>query len=246
MASSFRNPADSVRSPSPCCIYCNRLFLARKYRGASFDARSGDVVLLDCSEPHYYHARDGLEFLYMHFDGSNSHEICRQLLKQSGPLIRRENNMLVEKLLYDMVQFYQENNVETPFQSSMRVYKLFELLLMPEKHYAQEDPVDSTIRYIQENLQKPLSLTELADRVALSPFYFAHRFKRQTGFSPMDYVTNARLNRARILLVRTSKSISEIAEETGYASASCLSNIFKRKEGMAPGRYRRMFLAEQE
>ena len=58
-----------------------------EYQNQSFNAQKGDVILLDCSKPHYYHARNGLEFLYMHFDGSNSHEICQHILEIKGPLI---------------------------------------------------------------------------------------------------------------------------------------------------------------
>ena len=46
-----------------------------EYRDLVFEAQKGDEVHLDCTEPHKYHARDGLEYLYLHFDGSNSHEI---------------------------------------------------------------------------------------------------------------------------------------------------------------------------
>lgn len=68
-----------------------------EYEGESFDAKKGDVVLLDCAKPHYYQAMDGLEFVYIHFDGSNSHEICGHILKLFGPLIRNQNNTLVGK-----------------------------------------------------------------------------------------------------------------------------------------------------
>ena len=42
-----------------------------EYRGEFHVAEAGDVLLLDCIEPHYYHAEDGLEFVYMHLEGSN-------------------------------------------------------------------------------------------------------------------------------------------------------------------------------
>ena len=41
-----------------------------EYRGEFNVAEAGDILLLDCIEPHYYHAEDGLEFVYMHFEGS--------------------------------------------------------------------------------------------------------------------------------------------------------------------------------
>lgn len=213
-----------------------------EYRDMVFDAVKGDVVLLDCAEPHYYHAHDGLEFVYMHFDGSNAHEICQHILEQEGPLIRRGNNIMIGNLLYNMVRFYQEDGIETMFQSSMRIYHIFEYLLAPDRHqYEKDSPVEHAIRYIRSNMAESISLEALANEVNLSTYYFAHRFKQETGFSPMEFVINTKLEQARILLARTSKSVEEIAYEVGYSSSSSLINIFSRREGVSPGQYRKMY-----
>ena len=100
-----------------------------EYRGEFHVAEAGDVLLLDCIEPHYYHAEDGLEFVYMHFEGSNARGLCRRITDRHGWLIRRDNNTLIGNLLYDMVRFYDENGVETDMQRSARIYRMFDLLL---------------------------------------------------------------------------------------------------------------------
>lgn len=223
--------------PSLLIAYVRNGIFHFEYRDMVFDAEQGDVILLDCVEPHYYHARDGLEFVYMHFDGSNSHEICQYILSQHGPLIHHKNNLLIGNLLYDMVDFHQNNGLETMFQSSMRIYQIFEHLLIPQKNAL----IESVSRYIHSNIRKDISLEALANEVGLSTYYFSHCFKEQTGFSPMEFVINMRLNRAKILLVRTSKPITEIACEVGYSSARSLTNIFTKKEGMSPGQYRRTY-----
>ena len=65
--------------------------------------------------------------------------------------------------------------------------------------------------------------------MCLSASYFAHMFKRRTGFSPADYVINSRIERAKVLLVRTQKPIAEIAEEVGYSTSGSLINLFVRR-----------------
>lgn len=211
-----------------------------EYRGRCFDAGKGDVVLLDCTEPHYYHGRYGLEFVYMHFDGSNSHEICQHILSMKGPLIQQDSNTLVGRQLYNMVNFYERGGIETMFQSSMRIYHIFEYLLAnPTESDAEANPIEQSIYYIQDNYGRNLTLNELADVVSLSPYYYAHRFKEQTGYSPMEYVTNTRLEKIKVALVRTQKTLDQIAYETGYASSSSLINMFVKKVGYSPKQYRK-------
>lgn len=213
-----------------------------EYREKSFDAEKGDVVLIDCREPHYYRAYDGLEFLYMHFDGSNSHEICQHILEQRGPLIRRDNNVLIGRLLYNMVDFYVHDGIETMFQSSMRIYHIFEYLLAPDlTNTINDNPIDQAIHFIRSNVGKDISLNMLAEIANLSPFYFAHSFKEQTGFAPMEYVINTRIEHAKVLLACTSKSVAEIAYEVGYSSSSSFINIFVKKTGLSPKQYRKNY-----
>lgn len=211
-----------------------------EYRGLTFEAHKGDVVLLDCSEPHYYHARNGLEFLYMHFDGSNAHDICRHILDMKGPLIQEESNILIGRQLYNMVDFYQHGGIETMFQSSMRIYHIFEYLLRPSIPQTNtETPVEESIHYIRDHYAEPLTLNKLAEVANLSPYYYAHCFKEETGFSPIEYVTNTRLEQAKIMLIRTQKTIEEIALEVGYSSSSSLINMFMKKVGHSPKQYRK-------
>ncbi len=233
--------------PPLLVVYVREGLFHFEYRDKIFDAEKGDVVLLDCSEPHYYRAHDGLEFVYMHFDGSNSHEICQHILSQQGSLIRRENNILMGNLLYNMVYFYESGSVETMFQSSMRIYKVFEYLLAPETHqYEKDNPVENAIRYIRSHVAENISLESLANEANLSVYYFAHIFKEQTGFSPIEFVINTRLDQAKILLAQTSRSVEEIAWEVGYSSASSLTNIFTRRLAVSPGQYRSMICGTRD
>ena len=96
------------------------------------------------------------------------------------------------------------------------------------------------IRYIRDNVGKKITLQELADLSNLSIYYFSHRFKDETGYSPMDYVINSRMDKAKILLIRTSKTITEIAYEVGYGSSGSFINIFSDKVGCSPKIYRRL------
>lgn len=165
--------------------------------------------------------------------------LCRRITERHGWLIRRDNNTLIGNLLYDMVRFYDENGVETDMQRSARIYRMFDLLLSPSAAEQSADtPVEQAIQYIRSHIGQPISVEELASTVCLSASYFAHMFKRRTGFSPADYVINSRIERAKVLLVRTQKPIAEIAEEVGYSTSGSLINLFVKKVGTSPRQYR--------
>ena len=174
-----------------------------EHMNQKFDAQKGDVVLIDCSNPHYYQAENGLEFTFIHFDGSNSHEIVEHILSVRGPLIRSKNNLLIGNFLYNTVYFYENGGIENMFATSMRIYKLLQMLndLDDYSTPSEESPVHMAIRYIRDNVGKKITLQELADLSNLSIYYFSHRFKDETGYSPMDYVINSRMDKAKILLI---------------------------------------------
>ena len=77
--------------PPLLIVYIRRGRFRVEYRGEFRVAEAGDVLLIDCVEPHYYHAEDGLEFVYMHFDGSNSHELCRSITDQQAYPLREQH-----------------------------------------------------------------------------------------------------------------------------------------------------------
>lgn len=93
--------------------------------------------------------------------------------------------------------------------------------------------------YINEHLEKELSLSDLGKVSAMSPHHFARQFKQATGLSPHQYVTLRRIEQAKVLLAKTDLPITEIALQVGCASQSHLSKLFRKITGTSPKAYRR-------
>ena len=211
-----------------------------EHKGRSFVAKAGDVVLMDCEEFHYYRGRDGLEFSYIHYTGLNAREITQYLLDTYGPLICTPGNTRVMEYVEDTINFGIEKDDPDFFEVSKKVYDLLWLLHdVCSKANAEDRIVRKAIDYIKENYQKRLTVDEIAEYVHLSPYYFSHKFKKETKYSPVEYVVKMRLDRAKNLLIQTDKSIEEIASEVGYNNSNSFGNIFNNKVGCSPYNYRK-------
>ncbi|HEX8834854.1 MAG TPA: AraC family transcriptional regulator [Abditibacteriaceae bacterium] len=88
--------------------------------------------------------------------------------------------------------------------------------------------------YIEENLQRNVSLEELSRVVGLSSFYFARCFRNSLGISPHQYLIARRLERAKRLLQRSDLPLAQIASQCGFSDQSHLTRRMKNHFGVTP------------
>lgn len=126
--------------------------------------------------------------------------------------------------------------------------------LIPERQDGQA-PFESMVRHVQQDdavvrdcqvwladhyaVLDPVSA--MVERSSLPSTTFARRFKRATGYRPMDYVLTLRVEEAKEMLERSELAIDEIGHSVGYEDPASFRRLFKRKAGMAPSVYRRRF-----
>ena len=96
-------------------------------------------------------------------------------------------------------------------------------------------------RYIDENYADELTLEGISKAVHISPYYLSRVFKRETGYSPMQYVNHRRLGEAQTLLISTHKQVTEIAMEAGFDTLNNFYKMFIKQVGMSPSRFRKAF-----
>jgi len=98
--------------------------------------------------------------------------------------------------------------------------------------------------HIQQNLDKDLTLGELAAVVFMSPYHFARLFKSSTGVPPHRFVVRQRVARARACLATEALSITQISRMVGFRTPSHFTTVFRRLLGVTPGAYRAAALRE--
>ena len=97
----------------------------------------------------------------------------------------------------------------------------------------------SVFKYIDDNIQKPISLEEASEYAHINKSYLSQLFKQKTGYTFSTYVNYRKLNRARKLLLQTEKNIAEISQEWGYRNVSYFSTVFTKTVGISPGSFRK-------
>lgn len=161
-------------------------------------------------------------------------------------------NMTVDKIekssktqfLYNFNNFIANlNKLETLSEVNNSFYSMFEYIVSrigERKSETHDALISKVIKIINSNYQDPtLSLDYIADIVNMSPIYLGKLFKKATFKSVADYINDLRLEKARILLIESSRSISKIVEEVGFSSGNYFSILFKKTYSISPSEYRK-------
>jgi len=100
------------------------------------------------------------------------------------------------------------------------------------------DAVGKAVKYIEEHLADSFNLADVAAQIPINPSYLSVLFKEQMNVTFSEYVTRARLQKAKELLLTSSLSVNEIAERVGYRTAKYFIKQFKEYAGTSPGQFR--------
>ena len=95
--------------------------------------------------------------------------------------------------------------------------------------------------WMKRNITEAMSVTMLADKAGLGQRTFTRRFKKATGDTPLVYLQQLRIGKARMLLETTKEPFDSITYESGYDDISSFRRLFKRTTGLSPTAYRKKF-----
>lgn len=97
------------------------------------------------------------------------------------------------------------------------------------------------ISYIGTHYYESPTLSQIAEKVNLSEGYLSRLFHKQLGISYSEYIGNVKIEHAQTLLLKTNKSVMDIAIEIGYCNGDYLSAKFKKNTGMTPTEFRKRY-----
>ena len=173
--------------------------------------------------------------------------MCRELdCFQICP--RDKAGLSIMTLIDDIVTYFREEKYGYELKSRSALSELWLILLERteevRKNAKQIDPTDSQrmkqmINYVHDHYSEKIYLEEIAASAGVSPRECARCFKRQIGYTPMDYLNQYRVRMAADALKMTAKPIALIGEECGFASDSYFGKTFRQYMDCSPREYRR-------
>jgi AraC-type DNA-binding domain-containing proteins len=211
------------------------------------EINEGSFAFIDCYKPHRYFTKTGWEILWMHFDGKATREYFESIVSVDNPVITPPSLYFTERKLQQIYGLFSDKGKISEPRVSQYILTIITEFYISASEASQPESrniIEEILPYISENLDKQLSVEQLAEKACLSPFYFSRVFKRETGLTPHKYIIVARIDMAKFFLRTTDYSVKKISLNCGFTSVCNFCSSFKQITGIAPLTYRSKSSAE--
>ncbi|SER85184.1 AraC family transcriptional regulator [Pedobacter rhizosphaerae] len=228
-------------------IYCVDGKGTIKVKNITYNMGSGDFVFIPKGQSHSYKTDpdNPWTIYWCHFKGEQADEIIEISFQKKGSPKGYVTFLDTRINLFDSI--YQTLESGYGFDNlsyvNLRFPQFLSSFLFSDKFEespknSSEDIIELSFRYMQDNLDKPLTLAMIAQSVNTSASHFLSVFKKRTGFPPIEYFNHLKIQKACQFLQFTPLRIKEIAFKIGLDDQYYFSRLFTKVMGMSPTEYR--------
>ncbi len=225
-------------------LYISQGICHAELKGRKVVLKEGDIILYPPNEKHKYsfYAKDKSISCYLHFSGTG----CDELLSMCGFFPDLILNIGKSPIIEEIFKKMSTENIfrKTMYKKMTDIYLMeffIELIRISEfgkKHHSKsKQEINNICRIMHEEYRNPRNVSQYAKMCHLSVSRFHHIFKECTDKSPIEYINDIRIKRAKELLSNTNLSMSEIAEISGFCNQNYFSRVFKKSVGISPKRF---------
>ena len=209
------------------------------YDGKTYNLKKGSLCFIYLgNDSVYYPTSDDLEIYFFHIRGSQIKKFYNKITEDGNYVLENFPLEIIEKAYSDLKKEYEENNPY--FKASKIIHSLLTDIL--EYSLAREqEPYPQLVFNIILRLRdgNNVTISEIAKQVGYNPIYLERIYKKYTGETLKHAISMRNLNRAENLLLTTNLSVSEIAENLGYANSNGFITFFKKNTGYTPLEFRK-------
>ena len=224
-------------------------------REESFLLHTGDIFLVNSGDIHYTRTigRTETYLLQIPFDFFNQmlpgfasirfqEYFSAEKYKNDPVFCEMRDHLLTMGYLYKN----EKNGYQFLFGSHLHhfLYILYTSYVLPQSQSTVSQDTKTLTRlkdiitYVERHYMEPLSLSDISDRFALNPEYFCRFFKKNMGFTFLEYVNMVRLSHIYSDLMQTGDSITQIMERHGFINYKVFNRMFKEVYGCLPSKVR--------
>ena len=213
--------------------------------GKTWELAPGDFFFVPPGQLNTYaaDAQQPWEYCWVGFNGISAHRLAALLpFSEERPVHHTQH---LDEMFKAMENIYRARGLRVQDETAMVGYLyLFIAALMEESSERRPRSTNSScqyvlnaIKYIQFNYSHDISIDDVAKSVGVSRSHLYRVFMSNVGKSPIDYLTEYRINEACKLLQDGSLSIAEVAISVGFFDQFYFSRVFKRAKGVPPSKY---------
>lgn len=214
--------------------------------GKEYTLQPGDAFLVQIPSDHRYYlpeTSDSWEFLFITTFGKQAEKVFQFVHEKVGPVVYIHPESPLIQLLMEIYEKALKQNINDAYHASavsfsfiMELYRF--ILSMDKKEEMWPESVVKAILFIKNNYNQNIGLEDIIEVAELSKYHFTRLFQKTTNYTPLQYITKVRLDRAIVLLKSTDLTVAEIARQVGYANGNYFTKVFQKKIGQSPGQFR--------
>lgn len=228
-------------------IYCTDGAGLLRLEGNDIPVNRGDFAIIPANKPHQYESSEDnpWSIYWLHIKGPSADDFVRMITRENSqftvPVKFSEERIRIFNVLYTTLENgYSADNLGF---IGMTLWYFLSSFAFPEPFLqpysvAEKDAIDISIEFMQQNLDMPLTLNELAAEVHISPSHYSALFRKKTGYPPLEYFNHIKIQKACQYLQFTNLQVKEIAYKLGINDPSYFSRFFTNVMGLSPNLYR--------
>lgn len=233
-------------------IYCINGSGWYKVSGKKYEVKEQQYFIIPQRESHVYASNNDNPWTiyWVHFSGSMAPIFCDDCYAPAdvtmGTTSRiTDRNTIFEEIFLTLSDNYSLNNLRYAssllysFLASFRYIKQFRKYNSENARLENSNIVSAAIRYMNENMEKHLTLAQLSSYIGYSNSQFSYIFKKRTGHSPLNYFNMLKIQKACHLLETTDFRINQICSQVGVDDNYYFSRMFSNIVGISPQMYRK-------